>query len=70
MPHFYSMTFMDSQNGETVHASAYIGLPEPKVTRKAIAAVRRTAEVSPGAVLLAASYLGEMSEAEWQAGDA
>lgn len=70
MPHFYSLTFMGSQNGETVHANAYIGLPEPKVTRKAIATVRQTAEVSPGAVLLAASYLGEMTAQEWDAGQA
>jgi len=69
MPHFYSMTFMDIQAGETVHASAYIGLPEPKVTRQAIAATRQTADVSPGAVLLGAVYLGEMTAEEWQAGN-
>ncbi|HGM4965496.1 TPA: hypothetical protein ACKP0L_003825 [Pseudomonas putida] len=69
MPHFYSMTFLDSQNGETIHANAYVGIPEPKVTRKAIAAGRQTAGVGPAAVLLAAAYLGEMTAEEWQAGD-
>lgn len=69
MLHFYTFTFMDSrQQGETTHATAFVGIPEPKVTPKVIAAARRTAEVSPTAVLLSVSYLGEMTREEWDAG--
>lgn len=71
MLHFYALTFIDSrQQGETTHAHTYVGIAEPKVTRKVIAGARGNANLSAGAVLLSVSYLGEMTEQEWHDSEA
>lgn len=67
MHHFYSLTFMDSNaTGATTHANTYIGLVEPRVTRRDIAQARTSASLSANAVLLNCSYLGEMTAQQWQ----
>lgn len=69
MLHFYSFVFMESEpSGAITHASSYMGIPEPKVTRRVIASARRTAGVSARAVLLSVSALGAMTGEEWDAG--
>lgn len=64
--HYYCFTFYDVQGSHSAHASAYYGLEQPCVTLKDIAVAKRGAEVSDRATLLACSYLGHMTVAEFK----
>ncbi|MDF2792291.1 MAG: hypothetical protein K0S85_44 [Pseudomonas orientalis] len=63
--HYYALSFLDiTPSGAPLNASTYVGWPEQMVTKPRIDAAKPSAGVGPGAVLLACSYLGEMTRAQ------
>lgn len=64
--HYYSVTFIDQgSNGEMEHANSYIGCQEHCLTLTNIAEARDAAKVSASAVMQSASYLGHMTQEEF-----
>lgn len=63
--HYYSLAFFDVMNGQATYGNAYAWLPEQQVTRQVIAQAKRNAGVSHTATLLNCSYLGYMTQQEF-----
>lgn len=66
--HYYCLSFFDVRNNQATYASSYYGMRAERVTAKDILDVKMHAKVSPTATLLACSYLGYMTEAEFNFG--
>lgn len=63
--HYYLLSFTETQgNGERT-AAVSMAVPNQRITALAITKARAGAGMTPGAVLLAVSYLGHMTAEEF-----
>lgn len=62
--HFYCFSFLDKGNH---NASTCFGIQRQAISRSVIKKARERAGVTEEAVILGVSYLGEMTEAEFDA---
>ncbi|CRM78477.1 hypothetical protein [Pseudomonas sp. 31 R 17] len=66
MYHYYYFVFHNIEHdGNFTYHSSYMWIDEQKVTTSVIEEARRTAQASSRAILLNCSYLGRMTEAEF-----
>ncbi|WKW33164.1 hypothetical protein KIH13_04530 [Pseudomonas viridiflava] len=63
--HTYCLTFVDSSTGQMAYASVYAGFDEHKITLSQIADAKGAAGVTQAATLLSCSYLGHMTQEEF-----
>ena len=63
--HIYCLTFIDSSTGPVAYASVYGGFDEHKITLSQIAHAKGGAGVTQAATLLSCSYLGHMTQEEF-----
>ncbi|MDN4515448.1 hypothetical protein QYE47_23280 [Pseudomonas sp. 2,4-D] len=64
--HYYLFSFSETVGVESRTVAATLGLQQQQVTQAAIERVRNSICKSSGAVLLAVSYLGHMTEEEFK----
>ena len=62
--HFYSFAFSHSDGKTYTAASAYIGLPNRKITMSRIRQAKEAAGVDGDAVMTSCCYLGKMTSEE------
>lgn len=65
--HYYCFSFFDVRNGQAVYASSYYGLEAQRVTARDILSAKQHAKVSTTATLLACTYLGHMTQQQFNA---
>lgn len=65
--HYYSFTFVDSATGQLVFGSCHLSLTEQRVTLAVIEVARKLAKVTESATMMNCSYLGHMTEQQFQA---
>lgn len=65
MHHYYFVFQSFERDGSFSYNSSYIWLDEQKVTLSVIEEARKMANAGPKAMLLNCSYLGRMTEAEF-----
>lgn len=66
--HYYCLSFFDVRDNRATYSSAYCGLSAERVAHRDILEAKQAAKVSPTATLLACTYLGYMTEAEFNFG--
>ena len=63
--HYFALAFYgDDKSGGLAHSTTYVGFKSKLVTRDRIEKARMLADMSPNSALLAASYLGFMTDEE------
>jgi hypothetical protein len=66
--HWFAFSFAYMDQSRNVQASVYIGYPDRQITLARIDGAKKDAEVPETSVLLAVSYLGCMTKAEFSDG--
>ncbi|MCK2122060.1 hypothetical protein [Pseudomonas sp. PNPG3] len=66
--HFYLFSFYESTQDHTRHVSVSFGVPNQRVTKAALDKAREGAAVGTNATLLSVSYLGYMTQEEFDQG--
>lgn len=68
--HYYLFSFYESTTEHARHVSVSFGVPNPRVTQAALNKARQGANVGPNSVLLSVSYLGYMTQEEFNEAEA
>lgn len=64
--HWYCFSFYDQYPGSSAQASVYIGFDLPGISKPRILQAKAGAGVRADAVLIACSYLGQMSRDDFE----
>lgn len=66
MSHYYFFAFIEIKNGlGEVRTTAQLGLTQQKISRQVIGAAKSVAGASPDSVMTCCTYLGEMTNEEF-----